>query len=548
MLDESGQIDNQHLWGAILALDPAALIMGGDTKQLGPFIAGGMHASWAMARSVFTVGIDENRFASSILQLNYRTPPHTYHPTNKVVYGGRIGSAPETECRPMFCELLAAFARITFNDEYGNDRRIPGINHFWDAEEGEMRYADDNSTSWLNEKEAEIVLGLTAALRKCGVNLSDVMALMPYNDQKNFLNEDLAHLESLRARSVDSSQRGEKGLVVYSNVTVIDVGFMANPQRINVAWSRAMEGNHCVGHRETPEDQAEWAPFLAAADEANPHYFISTKGTVTFKVDGEPISIANAHGGTKSSWEQQLAAVQQYAATSEIDGQSVRDRFGDIIRRHIRDGFPNVPAEYKGAVGNQVDILEEPLEPAEIEEPLELAEPVRILAASAEAPFHAPPEPVEAPVVSSSAPAPAPAPAPVSEALAAWQNAGSKIPADDKRQAQADHAARLEEEARNGVQTRADYTFNESFKQINLAGPSTKKVSNITFGGMDSEGSVKPAVNMPRAPTPPPPARVSVETQTDLAAPAPTVRELLNIGDEFHKLDFPVQRAALHDK
>ena len=57
---------------------------------------------------------------------------------------------------------------------------------------------------------------------------------------------------------------------------------------------------------------------------------------------------------------------------------------------------------------------------------------------------------------------------------------------------------------------------------------------------------MKSAVNMPRAPTPPLPARVSTETQTDLAAPDPTIGELLNIGDGFHKLDFPVQSAALH--
>lgn len=101
----------------------------------------------------------------------------------------------------------------------------------------------DDEQSKANEGEAALVAIYTSQLIESGLNPADIAIISPYNLQVELIRMQLREkYPELEIRSVDGFQGREKEVVILSLVRSNpggEVGFLAEPRRLNVAITRA---------------------------------------------------------------------------------------------------------------------------------------------------------------------------------------------------------------------------------------------------------------------------------------------------------------------
>lgn len=98
-----------------------------------------------------------------------------------------------------------------------------------------------------------------------------ITVLTPYTAQVKLLTE--ANLgESITVSSIDGFQGREADIIIFSTVRcqIHDekkLGFLEDPRRLNVAWTRARRGRICVGDRATLQSSELWRKAVDDAKE-----------------------------------------------------------------------------------------------------------------------------------------------------------------------------------------------------------------------------------------------------------------------------------------
>lgn len=267
VLDEAGQCMEPDTLIPLSLMEncKGQLVMSGDVKQLGPVV------QWqALAKCGYTVSLFERLLQVPALYVedaqwkadhpnkwpmvpelyaelvyNYRNLPSVLQLFNDRFYGGRLVSSL---ANPLLHHGILHLASRTMPPS--EHRSIDqGVFFLSVVGEAKRRVGDP---SWYNRSEALVVLDTVDKLRQLGINVEqDVAVLSPYQGQVRYLRTQLVAtgLQRCRVATVEEFQGQECAVVILSTVRSVpsfgeitekmDLGFINDPRRTNVALSRA---------------------------------------------------------------------------------------------------------------------------------------------------------------------------------------------------------------------------------------------------------------------------------------------------------------------
>ncbi|KAJ2828779.1 hypothetical protein GGI24_002306 [Coemansia furcata] len=122
------------------------------------------------------------------------------------------------------------------------------------------------SQSFFNKGEIDMAVQLVRRLLLGGVEAESIGVIALYKTQADMLQEQLCGQLGQRNRvqvsTVDAYQGSEREIIIISCVRTEKIGFIANPNRVNVALSRARR--HCLvlGARKLLETNSMWRRIL----------------------------------------------------------------------------------------------------------------------------------------------------------------------------------------------------------------------------------------------------------------------------------------------
>ena len=262
--------------------EPAALIpltkslsavLVGDSKQLPPTVVSRDAVDTGLQISIFE-RMERLGLKVSLLDLQYRMHPQIAAFPSLQFYGGKVGSVPTPQDRPVVPGLTwpSSDIPIAFVEISGLETREPDGNSLY------------------NKEEAKIAIGIVKKLLKSGglAGPGDIGVISPYAAQvrrlqeeygvigkpkRNYLDlteEDL--MNELEIRSVDGFQGREKEVIVLCTVrnnSSSGIGFVADPRRLNVGITRAKRGLIVLGNRKTLSKNETWRNWFEWIDKHN---------------------------------------------------------------------------------------------------------------------------------------------------------------------------------------------------------------------------------------------------------------------------------------
>jgi hypothetical protein len=228
-------------------------VLVGDEKQLPPFVEAELRHPDILERfDLDRSDVEERLFAELVgalpeASISSLTMQHRMHPTigglvSDVFYAGRLQSSPR-EQSPVMSKFFGASAVWHDVRKRGSERRV--------------------GTSYDNREEAREIVFLLRTLELYASQLApapiEVAILTGYLAQVRTLQElvssarsTLPHLQ-VRVATIDSFQGQEADICIVSMTRSNrdrEVGFLASPERLNVAISRARDGLIVVGDRD----------------------------------------------------------------------------------------------------------------------------------------------------------------------------------------------------------------------------------------------------------------------------------------------------------
>lgn len=265
IVDEASKANPTELMVPLASSHKWVLV--GDEKQLPPFVEPELYDPEVLERyDLQRSEVEERLFAGLTASLprpsvSTLTRQHRMHPTigdlvSQTFYDGRIVSSPRTESALMNSALGG-------NLIWRNRRKR--------ATERRVGSSFDNRDE--AREVAEILRTLDASARFLSMTGVEVAVITGYSAQVRTLQEVIgssrAALKQLHVRvaTIDSFQGQETDVCILSMTRDNpqgDVGFLASPERLNVAISRARDGLIIVGNREMALRAKRRAPALAA--------------------------------------------------------------------------------------------------------------------------------------------------------------------------------------------------------------------------------------------------------------------------------------------
>ncbi|EIW74341.1 P-loop containing nucleoside triphosphate hydrolase protein [Coniophora puteana RWD-64-598 SS2] len=262
IIDEAAQCVEPVTNGAILPLadEGTNVVLAGDPKQLGASChsklarAFGLKVSYMerlMKRTIYDL-----RHAEGIrimkLKKNFRNHPSIIHFSNQVFYEGELQPMGNADVR-----MLEQAPSVR--------NKFPVIFH---AIVGEEKH-EVGSPSYYNESEALVVKryvdelrdGYTAGGQLIKLDSEDIGIITPYLDQQHVM-KDLCGRKGLKIGTVESFQGQERRVIIVSTVRSRNLGFVSEPQRINVALTRARALVIVVGNPLALAEDPYWRTLL----------------------------------------------------------------------------------------------------------------------------------------------------------------------------------------------------------------------------------------------------------------------------------------------
>lgn len=291
IIDECAMATEPEAFIPLVTHKPEQIVLLGDHKQLQPITHSDLSARLGMRKSLF------ERYMEKALMLDtqYRMQERICEFPSKEFYNGIL----KTGATRKDSVLLAQSHRLTpilFGHVYGKE-----ISLVVSTERG-------NENSKANSAEAEESVRIASLLiKRAGVAASDIAILTPYNAQVAKVNETLEmnHIQNVNVNTITKSQGSEWRYVILSTVRSCPkseieteptkawltkkLGFVMDPNQVNVGITRAQEGLCIIGNQELLRCSSLWKSLLV-------HY--QQCGCV---VDpAKDIQVQNPHVKTKS--------------------------------------------------------------------------------------------------------------------------------------------------------------------------------------------------------------------------------------------------------
>lgn len=258
------------------------VILVGDHCQLGPVIMSRFAGQAGLSQSLFErlirIGVKPIR-----LNIQYRMHPCLSEWPSNIFYEGSLQNGVTTKQR-------SAPLGVKFS---WPDASCP---MFFYASTG-MEEISASATSYLNRTEATLCEKLLNSMMRAGIKPSQIGVITPYEGQRAHLVSNLKRnlsqetAESIEVASVDSFQGREKDYIIFScvrsnesgnndqpanygygaqqhwnpnnlNKPMANIGFLADPRRLNVALTRARYGLILLGNPRLLSKQPLWHNLL----------------------------------------------------------------------------------------------------------------------------------------------------------------------------------------------------------------------------------------------------------------------------------------------
>ena len=273
-VDEAAQCVEPH---TLIPLTKAlAGVLVGDTKQLPPTVVSRDAVAIGLQRSLIE-RLELSGVEPYLLEEQYRMHPGLAAFSSVRFYDRRLKSVPKPS------------ERVAPNGVNWPSKLVPLA--FVEVKGEEMRAPDGNSI--FNVQEAEECVRVVQKLLLSGdvKNAGDIGIIAPYAAQVRAISEEWnrkvtsdvklkntsiveadnpeSAKDELEIRSVDGFQGREKEVIVLCTVRnnrQNQLGFVADPRRLNVAITRAKRGLIVLGHRDTLSTDQLWHKWLQFVD------------------------------------------------------------------------------------------------------------------------------------------------------------------------------------------------------------------------------------------------------------------------------------------
>lgn len=279
LLDEAGQcLESEAIMAiSLMARPDSQIVLAGDDKQLGPVVmCSELNSAYfdlslfeRIMRTDFYDSSSEkyNNVLSNQLNCNYRSIPSILHLFNGLFYEhtlhSMVQSGPQFECLKKLQPLLPKEPKR--HSEHGVI--------FYNVIGAQQR--SSTNPSWLNPKEALVVVNLLAQMVNHGVPVDSIGVIAPYQGQVRYI-RDLAAKQGtpsgIKIGSVEEFQGQERPIIILSTVRSskeslqfdqkFNLGFVDSPKRMNVAISRAQSLLVVVGDPVTLSVDKNWDKLM----------------------------------------------------------------------------------------------------------------------------------------------------------------------------------------------------------------------------------------------------------------------------------------------
>jgi DNA replication ATP-dependent helicase Dna2 len=233
IFEEASQIRMQDAFAALTQGDKAIII--GDDKQLSPVSQLNKPISSLLEIAMGT--LRRHNLESTLirdLRLQYRMREEICSLINSTFYEGRLDSAAQIQERPpLYSNVVspepAQLARILDPSTVIGVLDVEGVEEY-------------RGMSTYNQANLQVDMRLLEALQSAGLTPTQIGIITPYKEQQRLLAKAIGRTESIG--TVDSFQGQERDLIILDLVRANphkEVGFTLQPNRLNVALSRARE-------------------------------------------------------------------------------------------------------------------------------------------------------------------------------------------------------------------------------------------------------------------------------------------------------------------
>ncbi|XP_065075593.1 uncharacterized protein Setx isoform X2 [Ochlerotatus camptorhynchus] len=240
-----------------LQFDVKKLILVGDVKQLPPLVFGKECAEAGLKNSLFS-RIQNSFIGTSLEGVKMLTTQYRMHPEilkwpNEFFYDGKLTSDPRaTKCDGFPFKPYTVFSLECQQNQTQMEHQI------------------------YNNEEIHFVLKLLTEIMQYCDRHTSIAIITPYTRHKREC-EKFLHAKSITqvsVLSIDSVQGQEYDVVIISLARTIGTGFLGNPQRLNVALTRARKCLVMCGNFYDLRDANVWSELLKDAEERQLLYHI----------------------------------------------------------------------------------------------------------------------------------------------------------------------------------------------------------------------------------------------------------------------------------
>nr|XP_020509953.1 helicase with zinc finger domain 2 [Labrus bergylta] len=269
LIDESAMATEPQTLIPLVCNKPEKIVLIGDHKQLQPVVRNEHVKKLGMAKSLFErfYTMPESKEKAVMLDIQYRMHCDICEFPSKEYYEGKL----KTRVDPPSSVLRVGQKpmRIVFGDCKGTTVSLV------------VNTAKGNENSKANKEERNRVTAIAEELvKKAKIKQQDIAILAPYNAQVTEINQQLKKkkLDKITATTITKSQGSEWRYVIISTVCSLPseeiesepygawlskhLGFVGNPNQINVAITRAKEGLCIIGNQELLSCSRHWNKLL----------------------------------------------------------------------------------------------------------------------------------------------------------------------------------------------------------------------------------------------------------------------------------------------
>lgn len=254
IFEESSQIRMQDAFSALTQGDKLVII--GDDKQLAPVSQTNKPISSLLDIALGT--LRRHNFESALvrdLRLQYRMREEICTLINGSFYEGKLDSAPQIRTRPPLYTDISTVQPSQLNRILDPSVAIGVVDV-----DGVEQY---RGLSTYNQANLAVDLRLLEGFQSSGLNLKQIGIITPYKEQQRLLAKAIGRTECIG--TVDSYQGQERDLIILDLVRANprrEVGFTLQPNRLNVALSRAREKLIVLTNMQTYQGHARFDEIL----------------------------------------------------------------------------------------------------------------------------------------------------------------------------------------------------------------------------------------------------------------------------------------------